>query len=193
MLDYGEHDLTTPTPDDTQAPWTCRKDAFSSYRVVFEVRTYRLCMRLLMFHNFAIDETPAWVLVRSTDLTYQPGAADPSLPTYSLLTSVTQNGWVPDGSGGYTTSQLPPVDLDYQQLEIDETLQFADDLTLQNVTGAGARWIDVNGEGLKGLLTEDERAWYYKRNVSAWNPDGGQPPRTSSPSSCSRRSRRPLD
>ncbi len=82
---------------------------------------------------------------------------------------------MPDGSGGYTTSQLPPVDLGYQPLSISETLQFADDLTLQNVTGAGARWIDVNGEGLKGLLTEDERAWYYKRNVSAWNPDGGPP------------------
>jgi RHS repeat-associated protein len=177
VLDYGEHDLTTPTPDDTQAPWTCREDAFSTYRSCFEVRTFRRCRRLLMFHNFATGETPTWVLVRSTDITYVAGAADASLPTYSLLTSVTQTGWVPDGSGGYTTSSLPPVDLGYQPLAIDETLQVADDLSLQNVTGAGARWIDVNGEGLKGLLTEDERAWYYKRNVSAWNPDGG-PPRT---------------
>ncbi len=175
VLDYGEHDLRTPTPDDTQAPWICREDAFSTYRSCFEVRTYRRCRRLLMFHNFATDETPAWVVVRSTNLTYEAGAVDQSLPTYSLLSSVVQTGWMPDGSGDYTTSQLPSVDLGYQPLVIDETLQLADQLSLQNVTGAGARWTDVNGEGLRGLLTEQESAWYYKRNVSAWNPDGGPP------------------
>jgi RHS repeat-associated protein len=174
VLDYGEHDPTTPTPDDTHAPWGCREDAFSSYRSCFEVRTYRRCRRLLMFHNFATDDAPAWMAVRSTDLTYGPVAVDPALPSYSLLTSVTQTGWVSD-AGGYTTSQLPPIELGYQSLQIDEMLQFADDLTLENVTGAGARWIDLNGEGLKGLLTEDEHAWYYKRNVSASNPGEGQP------------------
>jgi RHS repeat-associated protein len=175
VLDYGEHDLATPTPDDTQAPWPCREDAFSTYRSCFEVRTFRRCRRLLMFHNFATDEAPEWVLVRSTDLTYATAAADPWLPSYSLLSSVVQTGWVPDGAGGYTMSQLPPVELGYQPPAIEETQQLADELSLQSVTGAGARWTDVNGEGLKGLLTEDERAWYYKRNASAWNPDGGPP------------------
>ncbi len=175
VLDYGEHDLATPTPDESQAQWQCRGDPFSSYRSCFEVRTYRRCRRILMFHNFATAATPEWVLVRSTDLAYQGESADPTLPSYSLLTSVTQTGWVPDGSGGYTTERLPPLELAYRQPAIDQTQQTADDLSLQNVTGAGARWVDVNGEGLKGLLTEDERAWYYKRNVSAFDPAGGPP------------------
>jgi RHS repeat-associated protein len=175
VLDYGEHELTAPTPDDTQKPWICREDAFSTYRSCFEVRTYRRCRRLLMFHSFAIDQASTSVPVRSTDLTYAAAAADPSLPAYSLLTSVTQTGWAPDAGGGYTTSSLPPLELGYEPLAIDETLHFADEPSVHNLTGSEARWIDVNGEGLKGLLTEDEGAWYYKRNVSAWDPEGGSP------------------
>jgi RHS repeat-associated protein len=173
VLDYGEHDLSKPTPDDTQAPWTCRGDAFSTYRSCFEVRTYRRCRRLLMFHNFATGEAPAWVPVRSTDLTYEAVPADPSLPYYSLIESITQTGWMPDGAGGYETSRLPPIELGYQPPGLDQTGQFVDAFSLENVTGSGARWTDVNGEGLKGLLTEDESAWYYKRNVSTWNREGG--------------------
>lgn len=173
VFDYGEHDLDVPTPDDTQVPWDCRSDAFSSYRSCFEIRTYRRCRRILMFHNFAPDGACEWTLVRSTDLTYQEEPAElVTLPTYSLLTSVTQTGWVPDGSGGYKTGRLPPVELGYQPLEIDATLQLAETTTLENAPGTEGRWTDINGEGLSGLLTEDDRAWYFKRNVSAWSPDG---------------------
>ena len=52
-------------------------DPFSDYRPGFEVRTYRLCQRVLMFHHFP-DEAGvgADCLVRSTDLTYT--GADPT-------------------------------------------------------------------------------------------------------------------
>ena len=40
-----------PAPEEVQ-PWGCRLDPFSTYRPTFEVRTYRLCRRVLMFHNF---------------------------------------------------------------------------------------------------------------------------------------------
>ena len=57
-------------------PWDCRLDPFSSYRAGFEVRTYRLCRRVLMFHHFP-DEPGVGVdcLVASTDLSYsrRPG------------------------------------------------------------------------------------------------------------------------
>jgi hypothetical protein len=93
VFDYGEHDLANPTPDDTAQAWTCRLDPFSSYRSTFEVRTYRLCSRALMFHNFP-DQAAIGTncLVRSTDLAHATAApADPSQPFYSYLLSAAQS------------------------------------------------------------------------------------------------------
>jgi hypothetical protein len=59
------------SPPDT-AKWKARIDPFSSYRAGFEVRTYRLCQRVLMFHHFPDPEelgTPDY-LVRSTEFIY---------------------------------------------------------------------------------------------------------------------------
>jgi hypothetical protein len=52
VLDYGEHDPAAPVPQETGKIWDCRNDPFSTYRATFEVRTYRLCQRVLMFHYF---------------------------------------------------------------------------------------------------------------------------------------------
>ena len=53
VFDYGEHDPDVPPPDDKKGrAWPCRPDPFSTYRPGFEVRTYRLCRRVLMFHHF---------------------------------------------------------------------------------------------------------------------------------------------
>lgn len=51
VFDYGEHDQEVPLPQDGPG-WRDRPDPFSSYRSGFEVRTYRLCRRALMFHHF---------------------------------------------------------------------------------------------------------------------------------------------
>jgi hypothetical protein len=50
VFDYGEHNLDSPKPNDP-GQWKYRPDPFSSYRAGFEVRTYRLCQRVLMFHQ----------------------------------------------------------------------------------------------------------------------------------------------
>lgn len=177
VLDYGEHDLSTPTPLEATT-WQRRPDPFSSYRAGFEVRTYRSCRRLLMFHRLSeLGSEP--VLVRSTDLTYETSATpdDGTLPSYTMLASVTQTGWVAAPEGGYQTARLPPLELGYSQLALDEAQQTADAGSMQNLTGAFGgtheRWIDLEGDGLQGILSEDDGAWYYKRNVSAWNPAGG--------------------
>src|ERR1019366_10309813 len=71
VLDYGEHDLLNPVPQETGVPWDCRLDPFSTYRSTFEVRTYRLCRRALMFHHFAAEANVGLnCLVRSTDLSH---------------------------------------------------------------------------------------------------------------------------
>ena len=46
VFDYGEHEALDPKPNDA-GNWFCRRDAFSTYRAGFEVRTYRLCRRVL--------------------------------------------------------------------------------------------------------------------------------------------------
>ncbi|MEJ7711923.1 MAG: SpvB/TcaC N-terminal domain-containing protein [Pyrinomonadaceae bacterium] len=43
---------TMPTIEEIH-PWLCRPDAFSTYRAGFEIRTSRLCRRVLMFHHFS--------------------------------------------------------------------------------------------------------------------------------------------
>ena len=171
VFDYGEHDPQTPTPTET-LPWSCRLDAFSTYRSTFEVRTYRLCQRVLMFHQFpTVPAVGADCLVRSTDLTHtSTPPADPSQPFYSYLLSVTQSGYTPNGAGGYISSSLPPVEFTYTQAVIDETVREADPDSMANLPagmdGKSYRWVDLDGEGVSGILAEQGGSWFYKANLS---------------------------
>ena len=71
IFDYGDHEGDAPLPEPTRA-WPCRPDPFSTYRPGFEVRTYRRCHRILMFHHFPGEPgVGADCLVGSTDLTYR--------------------------------------------------------------------------------------------------------------------------
>ncbi|MSX08324.1 MAG: toxin, partial [Actinobacteria bacterium] len=94
VFDYGESHYAEQPPDadgrvfataTSRSPpngsWPVRSDPFSACRAGFDVRTYRLCQRVLMFHRFAELGTGA-VLVKSTDFTY---ASDASA---TFLTSV---------------------------------------------------------------------------------------------------------
>jgi hypothetical protein len=64
VFDYGEHDAARPTPQEVNL-WRCRFDPFSTYRSCFEKRTYRLCSRVLMFHQFPKELGGPDCLVRS--------------------------------------------------------------------------------------------------------------------------------
>ncbi|MBK8558021.1 MAG: hypothetical protein IPL65_20770 [Lewinellaceae bacterium] len=72
VFDYGEHDEQSPkATEETDLGWNYRADAFSSFRSGFEIRTNRLCKRILMFHNFGeLGENPC--LVKSLNLNYTP-------------------------------------------------------------------------------------------------------------------------
>jgi RHS repeat-associated protein len=171
VLDYGEHDATAPTPSDTGA-WATRPDPFSTYRGGFEVRTYRLCRRVLMFHH--VDGEPGVgrnCLVRSTTFAYSTDAppTDPSAPRHSQLRSVTAAGFVRQGAG-YLTRSLPPLEFEYSQATIDDTVRELDAAALDGlpagVDGARYQWVDLDGEGVPGVVTEQDGGWFYKRNLS---------------------------
>jgi RHS repeat-associated protein len=172
VFDYGEHDGSAPEPTEAQT-WPCRPDPFSAYRGGFEVRTYRRCQHILMFHRFPQELGQDAVIVRSTDFDYgQDDEPTADLPHYSLLSTITQTGWIQPADGGAPkTVQLPPLTLGYSPLAIDDTLRTADADSLENVIGdfdgSRRRWVDLFGEGMQGILSEDDGAWYFKHNLSA--------------------------
>lgn len=179
VFDYDEGHVTNETTNGDQqtsieasaAPtkdWTYRDDPFSSYRAGFEVRTGRLCQRVLMFHHFAGEPGVGNdCLVRSTDFTYshEQDPKDARNPVYTFLLAVTQSGYKRH-NGSYLKRSLPPVEYEYTQPIVQEV----DAESLENlpigVDGAAYQWTDLHGEGIPGILTEQTGAWFYKRNLS---------------------------
>jgi RHS repeat-associated protein len=171
VFDYGEHNADAPSASDT-GEWLGRPDPFSSYRAGFEVRTYRLCQRVLIFHHFPEEpEVGADCLVRSTDLEYRMGAIA------SFLVSVTQSGYRRRTDGSYLRKSLPPLELEYTEARIDHELREIDPENLDNLPsgldGARFQWVDLDGEGLPGILTDQAEGWFYKRNLSPVAAGGG--------------------
>jgi RHS repeat-associated protein len=171
VLDYGEHDNNNPQPGDDHG-WPCRTDAFSDYRSRFEVRTWRLCQRILMFHRFAeLGTMPC--LVRSLNLQYNTGTA------FTFLTSVTQKGYIRKTDGTYSQKSLPPLAFGYEPLGWNTDVKTLPQQSLENVpVGLDDRsyqWTDLYREGIAGILTEQAGGWYYKSNAGDGNFEGLQP------------------
>jgi RHS repeat-associated protein len=181
VFDYGEHDADAPLPQDRPG-WKNRPDAFSSYRAGFEIRTTRLCRRVLMFHHFPVAAGVGRnCLVRSTDFRYssETNPADPRDPVYSFLQAVEQTGYRRD-DGGYARRSLPPVEFEYTKPVIQDVIEEVDPQSVENLpagSGGGYRWVDLHGEGITGIVTEQGGTWYYKRNLSPvpdLMPDGSE-------------------
>ncbi|SFN24798.1 RHS repeat-associated core domain-containing protein [Nitrosospira briensis] len=175
VFDYGEHDEGSPMPSGN-AGWLSRADAFSTYRAGFEVRTYRLCQRVLMFHHF--PEEPgvgANCLVRSTDFTYshEENPTDAHNPIFSFLLSVTQSGYKRLENDLYLKKSLPPLEFGYTKPRICREIQEVDPESLENLPygldGSRYQWVDLDGEGLSSILTEQGDEWFYKPNLSPIN------------------------
>jgi hypothetical protein len=163
VFDYGEHDPQAPTTQELQ-PWPVRQDPFSLYRATFDVRSYRLCRRVLMFHHFP-DElgSVADYLVRSTDFDYVEG------PVASFIGSVTQSGYARQTDGSCFKKSLPKLQFKYTEVHVDETVHEIDPDSIENLPygadGSHYQWVDLDSEGLSGVLTEQADTWFYKRNL----------------------------
>ena len=108
LLDYGEHGSAPPDahveahteglviPIESTQPWPARVDAFSNFRAGFEIRTHRLCRRILMVHRIPDLNGGAPTVVASTDLAFEED------PVAFRLASVTRRGYVLEdpASGG---------------------------------------------------------------------------------------------
>ncbi|WP_025742879.1 SpvB/TcaC N-terminal domain-containing protein [Aquimarina pacifica] len=160
VLDYGEHDFTNPSIEEVTS-WDVRKDPFSRYNSGFELRQYRLCQRILFFHDFQeLGENP--VLVRSTTLSYE------ETNKASILKAIEQSGYKKIDDGTTKVTSFPPTTFSYIEASIDDEVksiapEYLDNLPL-GIDGGIYQWLDLEGEGLPGVFTKIAGSWFYKNN-----------------------------
>ena len=172
VLDYGEHDRDNPQPNDIGI-WDTRSDPFSFFRAGFDIRTYRICKRVLLFHKF--DELPITpYLVNALEIGYEnfPGKAPTKdhLEGFTYLKTITQRGYLYHSEiSQYSSKTLPPLNYYYQPHEWDTDIK---QISTEDVFNAPVgidfdkyQWIDLYTEGLSGILSEKNDGWYYKRNL----------------------------
>ncbi|WP_083370209.1 SpvB/TcaC N-terminal domain-containing protein [Chromobacterium sphagni] len=181
LFDYGEeryqeqgqpdgdcHAALQPGADAGRG-WPARADPFSVYRAGFEVRSYRLCRRVLMLHHFAEELATPDYLARSADFRYR------ETPRGSFLIGATQSGFAIRPGGAYLKRSLPELELDYSRSPLDDARQevlpvrAVDAASLDHlpagVDPSRYRWVDLDGEGIAGVLTEQGGGWFYKPNL----------------------------
>lgn len=167
VFDYGEYAITDLThsnsnPYQPVREWSQRSDPFSTYRSGFEIRTFRLCRNVLIFHSFEeLGSNPC--LVKALRFDHN------ETPAFSFLQSVTQTGYRINPNGSYTSQSLPPLMFDYSQFSPPETPEFKPLTVNKNATIPGYfdkahfQPIDLKGEGLPGmLLSNAETTLYYE-------------------------------
>ena len=98
----------------------------------------------------------------------------------SFIRSITQAGFVRDDGqavverGGvkyitYLKRALPPLEFEYSKAKIQDEVRDLDSAATENlpvgVDGSVYQWVDLDGEGVSGILTEQAGAWFYKPNL----------------------------
>ena len=180
IFDYGEGRYRQESSDpegrvlseavvEPRVPWPARADPFSTFRPGFEVRTYRLCRHVLMFHHFPGHLGTDECLVRSTTFQYL------ERPIGSFIERVVQAGHTRQPDGRYLTRALPALDLGYTRSPLEDfgfeafEPREVDEDSLANlpggVDGQTYRWLDLDGEGIAGVLADQDGAWLYKHNL----------------------------
>jgi len=172
VLDYGEYN--THPPFDKIKPWDFRNDAFSQYKAGFEIRTTRLCKRVLLFHHF--PELPGGsALVKALDFQYD----DTKEEGFTFLKSFTTTGYIKQPNGTYTWKKLPPMEFTYQAHDWNKEVKGISSPDLVHApVGLGEshyQFTDLFNEGLPGILTEQGEGWFYKHNLGGGKFSQAQP------------------
>lgn len=179
LLDYGEHDILAPSPLEVKN-WEARPDAFSSFRSGFDIRTYRLCKRVLLFHKFDVptDQPIADLLVSALELKYESfpeeNISNPNLEGFTYLKEALSRSYEYNISNNiYESATMPPMSFYYQGHEWNTDIKTLEEDALEHsptgINNNGYSWTDFYGEGISGLLSEQNQAWYYKENLGGGN------------------------
>jgi RHS repeat-associated protein len=181
VFDYGDEPFSHEPEADgfERVRWTdvpprprhSRRDPFSMLRAGFEIRTHRLCRRILISHRMPEMLGSARTLVRAVHLDYD------EKPNGTRLSCATQSGYRMLDDGSYRRRSLPSLLLHYAASPLDDPtprkwiVQQLPRESLENlptgISGQGYQWTDLDGEGISGVLAEESGAWYYKPNRGA--------------------------
>jgi hypothetical protein len=173
VFDYGDHDERTPSIHESK-PWPSRSDPFSTYRPTFELRTYRLCRRVLMFHNFPEEEGVGDdCLVSSLDLEYRDTCTESPSASIgdsiaSFISSASHTAYMRDGMG-YLRRAIPPIEFEYSRARVSDEVRYIDPESIENLpSGLQSpmyEFLDLDGEGVSGILSRQAGAFFYKPNI----------------------------
>lgn len=168
VFDYGEYDISNPLVAWTPVKeWDCRPDPFSSYRSGFEIRTFRLCRNILLFHCFK-EELGAPFLVKASTLEHiNEETHDPI--RFLGMSKVKKAGLCAFRKASESTferSDFPALEFSWSEFNPPERPEF------KTLTSGGydipgllesAQFfpVDLNGEGIPGLLYTDGSSVMY--------------------------------
>ncbi|WP_331275954.1 SpvB/TcaC N-terminal domain-containing protein [Kosakonia sp. SOY2] len=175
VFDYGERNVDMYMVPEWVTPgtgdWACRQDCFSSWEYGFEIRTRRLCRQVLSYHftdtlgGSTAESVPQ--LVSRLLLRYEESLI------VTTLVSVLQSGLNANG----TFSFLPEVQFGWSKfvndgysMEWDITWQEREDLGNLN-SRQPYQMVDLNGEGIAGILYQDSGAWWYRAPIRQQGSD----------------------
>ncbi|MCB1227012.1 MAG: hypothetical protein KDK99_14440 [Verrucomicrobiales bacterium] len=164
IFDYGDHVNFEQVQPEPKA-WDLRKDPFSSHRASFDVRTYRLCRRILFAQHIDLDpngDAQGYEgITRSLELGYEESAV------LTKLTSVKQVSWRKLDDSSYAKAEWPPLTLGYSEAGemTRHTIPHQDAISApEGVDGEHYEFADVDGEGIAGILSRREGGWWYAAN-----------------------------
>lgn len=169
IFDYGEYDLADPAKAYTPTKsWACRPDPYSVYNSGFEIRTFRLCGNVLLFHHFpSLQATPLLVKSLSLEYLHQQAYGNIILQCMSMLNKVTLSGYRLNDDGTFSTlaqptSELrysafnPPIAPEFKVLEMGEGFTIPGDLSSTEYLP-----VDLYGDGLPGFLYSNNETSLY--------------------------------
>lgn len=159
IFNYGEeHDVYPGGVTNANINWLLRPDAFSSFRTGFEIRTYRLCRKVLMYHHFEGLNNDDPMLVKSTEITYDENKVGCQIQSVSHK-----------GHDESEEKAFPPISFVYSKAELNPKIYTLKNSDVKNlplgIDGQSFSFADPKGEGINGILTENADAWYFKPNL----------------------------
>lgn len=175
VFDYGEYDIvpTNTNPYNPTKTWAPRPDPFSVYQATFEIRTYRRCLRTLLFHRFTEINENNPALVHVCEYHYQPD----SLTQLSQLVSVREIGYQYQSSDKpYLIQPTPELIFNYSGFQPSEhTFVLVDQVNGPFLSGLeeapNYQLADLYGEGIPGIVYADGQSVYYQPAVLTTQQD----------------------
>lgn len=173
LFDYGEHGDDLDTTE--IRPWMARGDPWSDRRAGFDLRSNRLCRRILFYNRFEEldpgNPAPAWVPVKGLEFSYSSADfTQPVAPPVDAekLTGIAEAGYGFDGAGGIARTALAPMRFTYHSSAMASAVQRTPRSDLPNAPSGlmgEVQAVDLFGDGVPGLLTEAGSEWLYARNL----------------------------